>query len=435
MKKNNSIETNGKVKKGLNRRSFLKRGVTFVALSLASRHMMMQVNPSTDSVFGQASSEAGSDKLLVIVQLSGGNDGLNTVVPYGDGIYYDSRPNLAVPESDVLVLDDQAGLGFNPNLQNFKQFYDDGKMAIINGVGYPNSNRSHFRSTDIWMSGHPDKVVGSGWIGRYLDHSIEQFHGSTLPAGNVRGILPLTLKGDQVVVPSIQNLESYNFLTDEAHPEDRDAQLAAFNAIHAQLGQTGNVDTIAGTGISALESSEALQIAAAGYSSSIQYPTDPFGQALQLVSQILSGGLGTQVMHVSIGGFDTHASQDSAGTNHPGLLTAVDGGLKAFYDDLVEQNLAKDVTIMSFSEFGRRVKENGSQGTDHGTAAPMFIIGDNVQGGIYGDYPSLTNLDGNGDLIHTVDFRQVYATVLEDWLQTDSTEILDASYNKFDLFV
>ena len=432
---NDNNGTNGtQKKKGLNRRSFLKRGVTFVALSMVSRHMMMQTGTNTDTVFGQASSIAGSNKLLVLVQLNGGNDGLNTVVPYTNGLYYDARPNLAVAEGDVLPIDPVAGLGFHPNMSNFKQFYDDGKMAIINGVGYPNSNRSHFRSTDIWMSGHPEKVVGTGWIGRYLDHSVEQFHGSTLPAGNVRGTLPLTLKGDQVVVPSIQNLESYTFLTDEQYPGDRDAQLAAFNAIHAQNGQGSYLDIIANSGVSALSSSEELQAAAAQYTTTIQYPGNPFGEALQLVAQILTGGLGTQVMHVSIGGFDTHASQDTAGTNHPALLATVDAGIKAFYDDLVAHDIADDVTIMTFSEFGRRVRENGSQGTDHGTAAPMFVIGNNLKGGMYGDYPSLTNLDNNQDLIHTIDFRQVYATVLEDWLQVESTDVLEESYNKLDFF-
>jgi len=426
--------TNGTPKKGINRRSFLKRGVTFVALSMVSRHMMMQTGTNTDTVFGQASSVAGSNKLLVIVQLNGGNDGLNTVIPYKNGIYYDSRPALAVPESEILSIDDAAGLGFHPNLTNFKQFYDEGKMAVVNGVGYPNSNRSHFRSTDIWMSGHPEKVVGTGWIGRYLDHSVEQFHGSTLPAGNVRGTLPLTMKGDQVVVPSIQNLDSYTLETDSRYPGDRQAQLDAFTAINSQTSTESFVNIIAESGLKAFESSEELQAAAAEYTTTVQYPGDPFGQALQLVSQILSGGLGTQVMHVSIGGFDTHASQDTAGTNHPGLLSAVDAGIKALYDDLVAQGIADDVTIMTFSEFGRRVRENGSLGTDHGTAAPMFVIGNNLKGGIYGDYPSLTNLDQNGDLIHTIDFRQVYATVLEDWLEADATEILQNSYNKLDFF-
>jgi uncharacterized protein (DUF1501 family) len=427
---------NGKeVKNGLNRRTFLKRGVTFVALSLVSRYMMMQTSPNHDSVFGQASTQAGNNKLLVIVQLTGGNDGLNTVIPYKNGIYYDARPTLAVPDSQVLPLDSAAGIGLNPNLKNMKQFFDDGKLAVINGVGYPSANRSHFRSTDIWMSGAPDKVVGTGWIGRYLDHSIQQFHGSSFPAANVQGVLPLTLKGDTVVVPSIQSLASYTFQTDPKFPGDRDEQLAVFNAINSPTNSSDSyLNLLSSSGIQAVSSSQDLQTAAAKYTSSVKFPTDPFGQALQLVSQILTSGLGTQVMHVAIGGFDTHANQNTATSNQPTLLSTVDGGLKALYDDLVGHGIADEVTIMTFSEFGRRVRENGSQGTDHGTAAPMFVLGNSVKGGLYGDYPSLTQLDSNGDLVFNVDFREVYTTVLEDWLAADASTILDSSYTKLGLF-
>jgi uncharacterized protein (DUF1501 family) len=419
---------------GFTRRDFLKRGVTFISLSLMSRYMMMQVNPGFDSVFAQASTNSASDKMLVIIQLNGGNDGLNTVIPYKDGRYYDARPTLAVPEEKILPLDGAAGLGLHPNLPSFKRFYDEGKLAIVQGVGYPNANRSHFRSTDIWMSAHPEKVVGTGWIGRYLDHSIAEFHGTSFPAANVHGILPLTLRGTRVVVPSIQNLESYQFQTDPVYPDDRASRLATFERVHAQAFGDPYRDFLVNSGLKALESAEDLQEAAAGYSSSVEYPDDPFGQALRLVAQIVTGGLGTQVMHVAIGGFDTHASQNVAPINQPLLLERLDAGIDALHRDLVEHGLGSDVAIMTFSEFGRRVRENGSQGTDHGTAAPMFLIGDPVAGGLQGDPPSLKTLDGNGDLIHTVDFRQVYATVLEDWLEADAREILGGDFAKLSLF-
>ena len=184
------------------------------------------------------------------------------------------------------------------------------------------------------------------------------------------------------------------------------------------------------SGLKAVESAADLQAAAAKYKSSVQYPTHPFGQALKLVSQIVTGGLGTQVMHVAIGGFDTHANQNTDNFNQPLLLQYVDEGLDAFYRDLIEQDIADDVVIMTFSEFGRRVRENGSQGTDHGTAAPMFILGNQVKGGLHSEHPSLSQLDSNGDLIHTVDFRQVYSTILEDGLKVDSKEILEGSFEK-----
>jgi len=418
---------------GLTRRDLLKRGVTFISLSLMSRYMMMAVNPTYDSVFAQASTTAGSDKLLVIVQLNGGNDGLNTVIPYKSGLYYQARPNLAVPDEQVLPLDANLGIGLHPKLVNFKKFYDSGKLAIVQGVGYPNANRSHFRSTDIWMSGHPDKVVGTGWIGRYLDHSIAKFHGVSFPAANVQGTLPLTLRGDQIVVPSIQSLESYQFQTDARYPQDRANQVATFERVYSQTVENDVYRSVLlNSGLKAIKSAADLQEAAAKYQSSVEYPSDPFGQALKLVSQIITGGLGTQVMHVAIGGFDTHASQNTDNVNHPLLLGILDAALDAFYRDLTEHNIADDVLIMTFSEFGRRVRENGSLGTDHGTAAPMFILGNKVKGGLHSEYPSLSQLDGNGDLIHTVDFRQVYATILENWLQADSKEILEASFDTLD---
>ncbi len=416
---------------GLTRRDLLKRGVTFISLSLMSRYMMMQVNPSYNSVFAQASTTSNSNKLLVIVQLNGGNDGLNTVIPYKNSLYYEARPRLAVADEQVLALDENLGIGLHPKLVNFKKLYDQGKLAIVQGVGYPNANRSHFRSTDIWMSAQPEKVVGTGWIGRYLDHSIARFHGASFPAANVQGTLPLTLRGDQVVVPSIQSLESYQFQTDSRYPQDHETRVATFQRIHSQtVADDPYLSFLVNSGLKAVESAADLQEAASKYSSSVQYPTDPFAQGLKLVAQILTGGLGTQVMHVAIGGFDTHANQNTDNVNHPLLLQYIDSGLDAFYRDLVEHNIADEVLLMTFSEFGRRVRENGSLGTDHGTAAPMFILGNKVKGGLHSEYPSLSQLDNNGDLIHTVDFRQVYATILEDWLQTDSKEILEGSFEK-----
>jgi len=425
-----------KAHRKLSRRAFLRRGVTFLSLSLMSKYLLMQTDVSAGTVFAQASELSESDKVLVIVQLNGGNDGLNTLIPYKDGHYYDARPTIAVPEGSVLPLDPDSGLGLHPNLKGLKALYDRGKLAVVQGVGYPNANRSHFRSTDIWMSAHPERVVGTGWIGRYLDHSIAQFHGTSFPAANIQGVLPLTLRGERVVVPSIQSLESYRFQADERYPDERPARTRTFRRVHQALAASSEDDytrRLAQTGLKALESAEELQRAAARYQSAVEYPDDPFGQALKLAAQILTGGLGTQVIHVAIGGFDTHAGQNTAPINHPLLLERVDQGLEAFYRDLAEHGLAQDVLIMTFSEFGRRVRENGSQGTDHGTAAPMFLIGDGVRGGLHGDPPSLTRLDDNGDLVYTVDFRQVYATILEDWLEADAADVLGRRFQKLGL--
>lgn len=412
----------------LNRREFLKRGITFVSLSLVSRSMMMQVTPGHDTVFGQASTLSGNSNLLVIIQLNGGNDGLNTVIPYGNGLYYDARPKLAVPPTDVLVLNDQ--LGLHPKCTSLKRLYDAGRVAIVQGVGYPNANRSHFRSTDIWMTANPDTVEKTGWLGRYLDESIARFHGVKLPAANIGGTLPLTLVGEKVVVPSIASLESYQFLTDARYPQEREQRLQLFRAINGQPFENAYVEYLAQTGIGAQQSAAELQTAVKKYHSTVEYPKDPFAQGLRLIAQIIAGGIGTQILYVTIGGFDTHAEQNTARVNHPMLLDTVDKGLDAFYQDISQMGVADNIVMMTFSEFGRRVRENGSLGTDHGTAAPMLILGNRVKGGLHGEHPSLTRLDDNGDLIYTVDFRSVYATILEDWLGADAQAVLGRKFEK-----
>jgi uncharacterized protein (DUF1501 family) len=405
------------------RRQFLKKGITFVSLSLTANYMMMAVSPGSNTVFGQASASSTNENLLVVVQLVGGNDGLNTVIPYGDGHYYDARPSLAVPESQILTINGQIGL--HPNLKGLKALYDQGKLAIVQGVGYANPILSHFRATDIWESAHPEAVVGTGWLGRYLDQSIAANHPSELPGAMVGGPLPLTLVGSKVVVPAIISLDSYKFQTDSKYPNDAQSQIATFTQINTRSGNGTAVDYVAQSALDGLNSSTALQKATANYRSTVTYGTDPFSQGLKLVSQIIAGGLSTQVLYVTIGGFDTHSAQHDT---HEKLLSALDAGLSAFYQDLVAQHVSKGVTIMSFSEFGRRVKENGSKGTDHGTAAPMFVLGDPVKGGLYGQYPSLSQLDSDGNLIYNVDFRSVYSTIISDWLKADPKAILDGSY-------
>jgi uncharacterized protein (DUF1501 family) len=280
------------------------------------------------------------------------------------------------------------------------------------------------------MTANPDAIEKTGWLGRYLDESIARFHGAKLPAANIGGTLPLMLVGEKVVVPSIASLEGYQFLTDTRYPQEREKRLRLFQTINGQSFENAYLDYLAQTGLGAQQSADELQTAVKKYTSKIEYPTDPFAQGLKLIAQIIAGGIGTQILYVTIGGFDTHAEQNTARVNHPVLLETVDKGLDAFYRDISQMGVADDIVMMTFSEFGRRVRENGSLGTDHGTAAPMFVIGDRVKGGLHGEHPSLTKLDDNGDLIYTVDFRSVYATILEDWLGADSQAILGKRFEK-----
>jgi uncharacterized protein (DUF1501 family) len=421
------IHTNGK---GLTRRSFLRRGVTFISVSLATPYMMMHTSTSDHSVFAAASTTATTNNLLVVVRLQGGNDGLNTVVPITDPVYKASRPTLAFAEKDVLPLTEK--FAFHPKMKNFQGFYREGRLAVVNGVGYPNANLSHFRATDIWETAAPDRYLSEGWLGNFLDMSIAQNHSEEFRAASIATIgLPLALVGQKVVVPAIATLDSYKFQTDGKFAGDRANQVNAFLKANQRSSIPVFQEYIAKTGLSAYEGAEQLQKVAAAYKSTVEYGKDPFAQGLKLIAQIISGGLGTQILFISIGGFDTHASQ---APDHNTLWGYVDSGLGAFYQDLAQLKVAENVTLMTYSEFGRRVKENGSRGTDHGTAAPMFVLGNKIKGGLYGDYPSLTNLDKDGNLIFSVDFRAVYHTILESWMGADVEKVLGGKFTNLGFF-
>ncbi len=415
---------------GITRRGFLKRGVTFISVSLATPYMMMHTSTSDHSVFAAASTTATTNNLLVVVRLQGGNDGLNTVIPITDSVYKQSRPTLAFAEKDVLPITEK--LAFHPKMKNFQNFYKAGKLAVINGVGYPNSNLSHFRATDIWETASPDKYLSEGWLGNFLDMSIAQNHSEEFRAASIATVgLPLALVGQKIVVPAIATLDSYNFQTDNKYAADRANQVSAFVKSNQRTNENAFNDYVSKTGLSAYEGAEQLQKVASAYKSNVDYGKDPFSQGLRLIAQIISGGLGTQILFISIGGFDTHANQAK---DHETLWSYVDGGLGAFYQDLTNINIAENVTMMTYSEFGRRVRENGSRGTDHGTAAPMFVMGNKVKGGQYSEYPSLTKLDDNGNLIHSVDFRSVYNTILESWMGADGEKILGAKFGNLGFF-
>jgi uncharacterized protein (DUF1501 family) len=380
-----------------------------------------------------ASTTPGRKRALVVVQLGGGNDGLNTVIPYSNDLYYQARPTISVPKSDVLHLSDEVGL--NPALVDLKNMYDAGHIAIIQGVGYPNPNRSHFRSTDIWTSAVPERVESTGWLGRYVDAQCcgtdpkDASHGAMQQDFIAMDVQPATSPAfwtQHALVPALDSLDRFTYQTDPKHIDQRDTELAAFRAIYNKKPGSEDYEALlTHAGLTAVESSELLKKITAGYQPKAQFPlNNPLSNPLKLVSQLIAADLGTRVYYVSMGGFDTHANQKRVQDN---LLKNFGASLNAFMAELAAREQLDDTMIMVFSEFGRRVRENGGRGTDHGTAAPMFVLGGGIRGGIYGNHPSLTDLD-QGDLKYAVDFRSVYATIVKDWLGADPVSVLDGSF-------
>ncbi len=365
------------------------------------------------------------DPVLVVVQLSGGNDNLNTVVPYQDPNYYDNRQTLHFPEEELHKLDDE--LAFNPSMGPMKEIYDRGDMAIVHGVGWEKSTRSHFRAMDIWHTAEPDKVGTEGWLGRAI-RELDPAGENPVTAVNVGYGLPRALVAPNVSVASVADLSAYGLLTAVEQKQQRDQMLQRFASIYAPAIGAGPVMEYLGqTGLDALKGADMLRTAPDRYTSGVEYAANPLADKLKDVSKVLLAGLGTRIFYTEHGGFDTHASQ---GPNHPKLWTEVSRAVADFWDDLAEHDAAANVMMFIFSEFGRRVQENGS-GTDHGAAGVSFAIGSGVKGGMYSTYPE-TRAEAlkDGDLVPNMDFRGVYSTVLEDWLGVDAAPIVNGRFEK-----
>lgn len=396
------------------RRDFLKKGVGLASLSMAMPHLWLQ------SAVANARGTSTA-KTLVVVQLGGGNDGLNCVAPFTTGAYFDKRPTLALEPGEVLPI--SATHGFHPSMATLMPYFEAQNLAVVLGAGYPQPNRSHFRSMDIWHTAEPIDVEQIGWLGRYAD--LHLAGAGELSAINIGGTLPKSFNANEVVVPSISSLEAYQFLTDPAYAGDSTNQINAFLATNTRASATGDELALTGTAKAAYMGSTELQSAAGGYTPAATYPESRLGRDLQFAAQIILAGVGSRVIYVSTGGYDTHANQAA---DHAQLLLDFANSVTAFQSDITAQGAGDRVVVMAFSEFGRRVEENGSAGFDHGTAGPMFLLGTGIAGGIYGEQPSLSALDTNGDLIYTVDFRQVYADLLGTWLEVDAAEILDGQF-------
>jgi uncharacterized protein (DUF1501 family) len=394
----------------INRRRFLSQAGTLTALGLTVPAFLQQ---SRSLLEASPIADLPDDRVLVLIQLAGGNDGLNTLVPYGDDIYYRARPKLAIDKDAVLRVDDYCG--FHSEMYALKETWDNGELALIQNVGYPNPDLSHFRSTEIWETASAaDQNLTSGWIGRYFDNECA---GATSPLLGLQlgERTAQTFSGDRPRCVTMSNPDLFQF---SGGSETKDDLLR----IH-QAASTANskLNFLQRTGNDVLTASRQIADAVKTQKTSVDYLPFNFPQSLKLVAQMIAAEVPTRVFYVSLGGFDHHATQKM---RHATLLQDLSEGLATFIRDLKGLGQLDRTLIMTFSEFGRRVAENQSEGTDHGTANLMFLAGGNVKPGFHGSRPDMARLDPVGDLIHTVDFRSVYASVLSSWLKADHQNLL-----------
>ena len=372
---------------------------------------------------------ANGDRNLVIVQMSGGNDYMNTLVPYGNGLYYDSRPEIAIDPESVIKIDDQ--VGFRPGLEPIKRLWDEGKVAIINGIGYPNPNRSHFRSMDVWHTALAEEVGTEGWLGRAI-RDIDPNGENVLAGVNFGRGLPRAMGCPGVPVASVGNLETYGLFPDMQDQALREYALETFGKMYGGAeGKDAVMGFLGQTGLDALRGADILRTAPGMYESTVEYAANPMAQSLKSAAQVMFADFGTRVYFTQHGSFDTHSGELF---KHEMLWNEVAPAVGDFYDDLVEHGRNEDTVMFLYSEFGRRIKDNGS-GTDHGSGGMAMLIGDSVKGGMYGEYPSLADDDQlEGDLHYNNDFRSTYTSVLEQWLSLDAAPIVNGRYEAFDLF-
>ena len=369
------------------------------------------------------------EKNLVVIQLSGGNDYLNTIVPYESGLYYDYRPNMGLKNESIIPIDDK--IAFNSNMDIFKNLFDADNLAVMMGIGYPDPNRSHFRSMDIWHTAQPYESSSVGWLGKTIKN-LDPNGSNPITAVNFGKGLPRALACPGVSVASVGALESYGLYTGVSGSKNRDILLDTIDRIYQPMNLDGVPSIrLLETGRGALDGAEILSEAPKKYHSTIEYPEDnPIAQSLKGIAQVASARLGTRVFYASHGSFDTHTDELK---NHSLLWKQLSTAIDCFQKDLKEQKLDEETVIWIFSEFGRRVADNGT-GTDHGSGGVAFLLGNSVKGGLYGEYPNLDpNAQLEGDIKFNTDFRNLYSTILEDILNVESEKILNEKFSKINL--
>jgi len=372
---------------------------------------------------------SSAEKKLIVIQLSGGNDALNTVIPYNDGNYYDNRPQVHIDPNKALKLDGE--LAMNPSMGAIKRLWDEGKVAIVNGIGYPDPNRSHFRSMDIWHTAEPTKVLTEGWIGKTI-RELDPKGDNVLGGINFGRGLPRAMSCPGVPVASVGNLDTYGLFPSVSEAKDRNDILNVFSQMYGgKEGRDAVSEFLSQTGEDAMIGADVLREAPEKYSSSVEYASNPLANSLKDAARVMFANVGTRFFYTQHGSFDTHGGELPV---HSKLWNDVSSSIGDFMDDVREHGHADSTAILIFSEFGRRIKDNGS-GTDHGSGGVAFLIGDSVKGGMYGRYPSLKESDQlNGDMHANNDFRSLYTNILEDWFQVDSVPIVNGTFEKFEIF-
>lgn len=402
----------------ITRRDFVKGGVSLITIGggvnslLKGTVAFAKANPS-------ALQTPDNGKILILVQLAGGNDGLRTLVPLGNGAYRSARPTTAIADEDALPLTDS--LGLNPRLTGLKSLWDVGNLAVVQGVGYPDQNYSHFKSMAIWQYADPELQQLDGWLGRTLDNMESEEH-DPFEGFNIGGSTPAELRHPNLSVPSVRDPSDYGFKRAGQSVDAEEGRTATLLKLYEEYPTVSPYGVLLETTAeSAVSSSKLLAEAGADYTPAVAYPENAFANGLSVLAQAIVGRLGMRVGHITLGGFDTHSDENAT---HDGLMSTLDGGLSAFYADLEAHGMADDVLVLTWSEFARRVAENANGGTDHGAASMMFALGKGVVPGVYGDLPSLTNLVDDGNLAYTTDFRSVYSTIIERWFGVPSEELL-----------
>jgi uncharacterized protein (DUF1501 family) len=415
----------------ISRRRFVQSGVAAFTVTFAAPEFLSDL----------ARAQGARTRNLVVFYLSGGNDSLSMLIPYNDAAYQSRRPTIAVPSANVLQVGSDSSrvlLGLHPRMTGMKQIFDAGRLAFIQRTGYENQSRSHFAGTDIWSTGDPQNTQGTGWVGRYLDSLPSPV--DPLIGWNATGASPHVLQSTRVAVPAIASPSTYAFSSPNNGAEataERSAAVRINSHVPVDRPELAFVYGSAQAAMSTLDRVAAV----AAYAPTLTYPVTGLGQALRAVAGAMAKGVGTKIFYVTTGGFDTHSAQNVNGANgaYFTLMATINDALLAFYTDVKNQGLLDDTLVLSFSEFGRRIDENGSQGTDHGSASVMLAMGGRVNGGLYGTAPVLGDLknptlENNGiDVHYETDFRSVYARVIENWLGADSQRLLGGDFRKSSL--